>query len=56
MIMIQSKVTSMKILLIEPALMLNQHYREKMIFTLEPLSLARLAGLTPPDVEVEIFD
>jgi radical SAM superfamily enzyme YgiQ (UPF0313 family) len=55
-IIIQSEVAILKILLIEPTLMLNRHYREKLVFTLEPLSLARLAGLTPPDVEVEIFD
>lgn len=46
----------MKVLLIEPNMILNRHYREKTVFTLEPLNLARLAGLTPPDVEVEIFD
>ncbi len=46
----------MKITLIEPAVMLNRHFREKSIWMLQPLSLARLAGLTPPGVEIEIAD
>ena len=46
----------MKITLIEPAVMLNRHFHEKSIWMLQPLSLARLAGLTPPDVEIEMAD
>lgn len=46
----------MKITLVEPAVMLNRHFHEKSIWMLQPLSLARLAGLTPPGVEIEIAD
>ena len=46
----------MKIILIEPTTILNRRYREKAMWTLQPLALARLAALTPADVELEIID
>jgi len=46
----------MKITLIEPAMMKSEDFSEKPSWQLTPLTLAALAGITPSDVEVEIFD
>ncbi|HZM23774.1 MAG TPA: cobalamin-dependent protein, partial [Anaerolineales bacterium] len=46
----------MKITLIEPAMIKNQGFSEKPSWQLTPLTLATLAGITPPDVEVEVLD
>lgn len=46
----------MKITLIEPAMIKNNNFSEKPSWQLTPLTLATLAGITPPDVEVEISD
>ena len=46
----------MKVTLIEPAMIKNKDFSEKPSWQLTPLTLATLAGLTPPDVEVEAVD
>ena len=46
----------MKVTLIEPAMIKNNNFSEKPSWQLTPLTLGTLAGLTPPDVEVEVFD
>ena len=46
----------MKVTLIEPAMIKNQGFSEKPSWQLTPLTLATLAGITPPDVEVEALD
>ena len=46
----------MKVTLIEPAMIKNDDFSEKPSWQLTPLTLATLAGLTPPDVEVEALD
>lgn len=46
----------MKVTLIEPAMIKNNHFSEKPSWQLTPLTLATLAGITPPDVEVEALD
>jgi radical SAM superfamily enzyme YgiQ (UPF0313 family) len=46
----------MKITLIEPAMIKNKDFGEKPSWQLTPLTLAALAGLTPPHVEVEAVD
>ncbi|MEO7838291.1 MAG: B12-binding domain-containing radical SAM protein, partial [Anaerolineales bacterium] len=46
----------MKVTLIEPAMIKNKDFSEKASWQLTPLTLATLAGLTPPDVEVEAVD
>jgi radical SAM superfamily enzyme YgiQ (UPF0313 family) len=46
----------MKITLIEPAMIKRQGLSEKASWVLQPLSLATLAGLTPPGVEVQAID
>ena len=42
----------MKVTLIEPAMIKTKAYGEKPAFVLSPLTLATLAGLTPPDIDV----
>jgi radical SAM superfamily enzyme YgiQ (UPF0313 family) len=46
----------MKVTFIEPAMIKNKDFGEKPSWQLTPLTLAALAGLTPPDVEVEAVD
>jgi radical SAM superfamily enzyme YgiQ (UPF0313 family) len=46
----------MKVTLIEPAMIKNNNFSEKPSWQLTPLTLATLAGITPPDVDVEVFD
>ncbi len=46
----------MKVTLIEPAMIKSNDFSEKPSWQLTPLTLATLAGITPPDVEVEVFD
>ncbi len=46
----------MKITLIEPAMIKTSGFSEKPSWQLTPLSLATLAGMTPPDVEIEVLD
>src|SRR6185295_16655213 len=46
----------MKVTLIEPAMIKNRDFSEKPSWQLTPLTLAALAGITPPDVEVEALD
>jgi radical SAM superfamily enzyme YgiQ (UPF0313 family) len=46
----------MKVTLIEPAMIKREGLSEKPSWVLQPLSLATLAGLTPPDVEVQAVD
>lgn len=46
----------MKVTLIEPAMIKTKDYGEKPAWVLPPLTLATLAGLTPPDIEVEAVD
>ena len=46
----------MKITFIEPAMIKHKDFGEKPSWQLTPLTLAALAGLTPPDVEVEAVD
>ncbi|HEX9837912.1 MAG TPA: radical SAM protein [Anaerolineales bacterium] len=46
----------MKVTLIEPAMIKNRDFSEKRSWQLTPLTLAALAGITPPDVEVEALD
>jgi len=46
----------MKVTLIEPAMIKNADFSEKPSWQLTPLTLATLAGITPPDVEVEALD
>ena len=46
----------MKITLIEPAMIKTKDYGEKPAFVLPPLTLTTLAGITPPEVEVEAVD
>lgn len=46
----------MKITLIEPAMIKTDSFSEKPSWQLTPLTLATLAGLTPPDVEVQAID
>ena len=46
----------MKVTLIEPAMIKNKDFSEKRSWQLTPLTLATLAGITPPDVEVEALD
>lgn len=46
----------MKITLIEPAMIKQKDFGEKPSWQLTPLTLAALAGLNPPDVEVEAVD
>src|SRR5215510_6418455 len=46
----------MKVTLIEPAMIKNNGFSEKPSWQLAPLTLATLAGITPPDVEVEALD
>lgn len=46
----------MKITLIEPAMIKRPGLSEKPAWVLPPLTLATLAGLTPPEVEVEAVD
>src|SRR5258705_9504278 len=45
-----------KVTLIEPAMIKNRDFSEKPSWQLTPLTLAALAGITPPDVEVEALD
>lgn len=46
----------MKITLIEPAMIKTHEFGEKPSWVLEPLTLATLAGLTPPGIEVQAID
>ncbi len=46
----------MKITLIEPAMIKTPRFGEKPAWELQPLTLATLAGLTPPEVEVQALD
>lgn len=46
----------MKITLIEPAMIKANGFSEKPSWQLTPLTLATLAGITPPDVDVEAVD
>ena len=46
----------MKVTLIEPAMIKNNNFSEKPSWQLTPLTLATLAGITPSDVDVEVFD
>jgi hypothetical protein len=46
----------MKVTLIEPAMIKTEHFGEKPNWMLAPLTLATLAGLTPPGIEVEAVD
>ncbi len=46
----------MRITLIEPAMIKSNDFSEKPSWQLTPLTLATLAGITPPDVEVEAVD
>ncbi len=46
----------MKVTLIEPAMIKTKTYGEKPSWVLPPLTLSTLAGLTPPDVELEAVD
>ena len=46
----------MKVTFIEPAMIKQKDFGEKPSWQLTPLTLAALAGLTPPDVEVEAID
>ncbi len=46
----------MKITLIEPAMIKHQGLSEKPMFCFQPLTLGLLAGITPPDIEVEVLD
>ena len=46
----------MKITFIEPAMIKDKDFGEKPSWQLTPLTLAALAGLNPPDVEVEAVD
>ncbi len=46
----------MKVTLIEPAMIKSSGFSEKPSWVLQPLTLATLAGLTPPDVEVQALD
>ncbi len=46
----------MKITLIEPAMIKDKDFSEKPSWQLTPLTIATLAGITPPDVEVEAVD
>jgi len=46
----------MRVTLIEPAMIKHAGYGEKPMFTFQPLTLSVLASMTPPDVEVEVFD
>jgi len=46
----------MKITLIEPAMIKSAEFSEKPSWQLTPLTLATLAGITPPDMEIEVFD
>lgn len=46
----------MKVTLIEPAMIKRDGFSEKPMFTLQPLTLAVLAGLTPPQFDVEVID
>jgi len=46
----------MKVTLIEPAMIKSRDFSEKRSWQLTPLTLAALAGITPPDVEVEALD
>jgi radical SAM superfamily enzyme YgiQ (UPF0313 family) len=46
----------MKVTFIEPAMIKHKDFGEKPSWQLTPLTLAALAGLTPPDVEVEAVD
>jgi radical SAM superfamily enzyme YgiQ (UPF0313 family) len=46
----------MKITLIEPAMIKTKDFGEKPSWQLTPLTIATLAGITPPDVEVEAVD
>ncbi|TAK11642.1 MAG: B12-binding domain-containing radical SAM protein [Anaerolineae bacterium] len=46
----------MKVTLIEPAMIKTEQFSEKPSWVLAPLTLATLAGLTPPEVEVEALD
>ncbi len=46
----------MKVTLIEPAMIKTATFGEKPAWMLQPLTLATLAGLTPPDVEVQAVD
>jgi radical SAM superfamily enzyme YgiQ (UPF0313 family) len=45
-----------KVTLIEPAMIRAPTFREKRSWQLPPLTLATLAGLTPPGIEVEALD
>jgi radical SAM superfamily enzyme YgiQ (UPF0313 family) len=46
----------MKVTLIEPAMIKTKDFSEKPAWVLQPLTLATLAGMTPPDVEVQALD
>ena len=46
----------MKITLIEPAMIKTKDFGEKPSWQLQPLTLAALAGMSPPDVEVQALD
>jgi radical SAM superfamily enzyme YgiQ (UPF0313 family) len=46
----------MRVTLIEPAMIKREGLSEKPSWVLQPLSLATLAGLTPPGVEVQAVD
>jgi radical SAM superfamily enzyme YgiQ (UPF0313 family) len=46
----------MKVTLIEPAMIKSRDFSEKRSWQLTPLTLAALAGITPPDVELEALD
>jgi radical SAM superfamily enzyme YgiQ (UPF0313 family) len=46
----------MKVTLIEPAMIKTKTYGEKPSWVLPPLTLSTLAGMTPPDIEVEAVD
>jgi len=46
----------MKVTLIEPAMIKTDTFGEKPAWELQPLTLATLAGLTPPGIEVQALD
>ncbi len=46
----------MKVTLIEPAMIKRPGWSEKPMFCFQPLTLGLLAGITPPDIQVEVLD
>jgi hypothetical protein len=51
-----NRKTAMKITLITAASIKNKKFTEKPLWVIQPLTLAALAGLTPPHVEVQAID